>query len=108
MDNDNRLSYFFLGLGMGVAAGMLFAPKSGEATREFLRQKADDSAEFMKRRGEGLRESASEYVEKGRTALSQQRDNISAAMDAGKAAYREAVGGEGGAPGRSPSEAEGI
>ncbi len=108
MDNDNRLSYFFLGLGMGVAAGMLFAPKSGEETREFLRQKADDSAEFVKRRGEGLRESASEYVEKGRTVLSQQRDNISAAVDAGKTAYREAVGGEGRGPGRPASEAEGI
>ena len=108
MDNDKRLSYFFLGLGMGVAAGMLFAPKSGEETRDFLRQKADEGSDFLKRRGEDLRESATEYVEKGRTVLSQQRDNIAAAMDAGKAAYREAVTGEDGAPGRTTSQAEGI
>jgi gas vesicle protein len=108
MDNDKRLSYFFLGLGMGVAAGMLFAPKSGEDTRDFLRQKADEGSDFLKRRGDDLRESASEYVEKGRTVLSQQRDNIAAAVDAGKAAYREAVTGEGDAPGRTASQAEGI
>ena len=29
MDDDNKFSYFFLGLGLGVAAGLLFAPKSG-------------------------------------------------------------------------------
>lgn len=92
MDDDKRLSYFFLGLGLGVAAGMLLAPKSGEETREFLKQKADEGADFLKRRGEDLRESATEYVDRGRTVLSRQRDNISQAVDAGKAAYREAVG----------------
>lgn len=108
MDEDKRLSYFFLGLGIGVAAGILFAPKSGEETRDFLRQKADESGDFLKRRSEDLRESATEYVEKGRTVLSQQRDNISAAVDAGKAAYREAVGCEGDGPRRATSPAEGI
>lgn len=95
MDENKRLSYFFLGLGLGVAVGMLFAPKSGEETREFLRQRADDGKDFIKQRGEDLRESASEYVERGRTVITRQRDNVAAAMDAGKAAYREAVAGEG-------------
>ena len=91
MDDDKRLSYFFLGLGLGVAVGMLFAPKSGEETREFLKQKADEGTDFLKKRGEELRETASDYVDRGRTAISRQRDNISAAVDAGKAAYRDAV-----------------
>jgi gas vesicle protein len=113
MDEDKRLSYFFLGLGLGVAAGILFAPKSGEETREFLRQKADEGSDFLKRRGEDLREQAGDYVEKGRSVLNQQRDNLSAAMDAGKAAYREAVAGEGNVGGgarivRNAADAEGI
>ncbi len=91
MDDDKRLSYFFLGLGLGVAVGMLFAPKSGEETREILKQKADEGADYLKKRGEELRETASEYVDRGRDAFSRQRDNIAAAVDAGKAAYREAV-----------------
>jgi len=94
MDDDKRISYFFLGLGLGVAAGMLFAPKTGEETRDFLRKKADEGADFIKRRSDDLRESASDYVDKGREVLNKQRDNISAAVDAGKAAYREAVTGE--------------
>ena len=47
MDDDKRLSYFFLGLGLGVAVGMLFAPKSGEETREFLKQKADEGTKEL-------------------------------------------------------------
>ena len=42
MEDDSKLSYFFLGLGLGVAAGVLFAPKSGAETREFLRSKAEE------------------------------------------------------------------
>ena len=42
MEDDSKLSYFFLGLGLGVAAGILFAPKSGAETRDFLRSKAEE------------------------------------------------------------------
>ena len=106
MDEEKRLPYFFLGLGLGVAVGMLFAPKSGEETRDFLRQKADEGTDFIKKRSDDLRESAADYVDKGRSALNKQRDNISAAVDAGKAAYREAVTDD--APGRTASGPEGI
>ena len=41
MDEDKKLSYFCLGLGIGVAVGILFAPKSGEETRQLLKSKAD-------------------------------------------------------------------
>jgi gas vesicle protein len=82
MDEEKRLPYFFLGLGLGVAVGMLFAPKSGEETREFLRQKADEGTDFIKRRGEDLRESATEYVEKGRTAIASSATTSSAWMPA--------------------------
>ncbi len=91
MEDDKRLSYFFLGLGIGVAVGVLFAPKSGEETREFILTKAGEGKDYIKRRGEDLRESAGEYVEKGKTAITRQKDHLSAAVEAGKAAYREAV-----------------
>jgi gas vesicle protein len=90
MDDDNKISYFFLGLGLGVAVGVLFAPKSGAETREFLRNRAEEGADYMKRRGVELRESASDAVERGKENLRRHKDNLSAAVDAGRAAYREA------------------
>ncbi|MBK7928228.1 MAG: YtxH domain-containing protein [Bryobacterales bacterium] len=94
MDEDKKLSYFFLGMGIGVAVGILFAPKSGEETRELIRSKAGEGKDFLKRRGEEARESATEWVERGRTAVGRQKEQLSAAVEAGKQAYREAVTGD--------------
>ncbi len=93
MEEDSKLPYFFLGLGVGVTLGILFAPKSGEETRDLLRSKADEGRDYLKRRGEDLRESATELVDRGRTAVARQKDRLSAAVEAGKQAYQEVVSG---------------
>ncbi|HEX4594565.1 MAG TPA: YtxH domain-containing protein [Bryobacteraceae bacterium] len=93
MEDDNKFSYFFLGLGLGVAVGLLFAPNSGAETRDLIRSKADESKDYLKKRGNELRDTATDAIEKGKTAVSRQRDHLSAAVDAGKQAYREAVTG---------------
>jgi gas vesicle protein len=91
MEDDNKLSYFFLGLGLGVAVGVLFAPKSGAETRDFLRNKADEGTDFVKRRAEELRDSAADAIDRSKDSLRRHKENLSAAVDAGKQAYREAV-----------------
>lgn len=91
MEDDSKFSYFFLGLGLGVAVGLLFAPKAGPETRELLKSKADEGKEYLRRRSLELRDTASEAIEKGKSAVTRQRDHLSAAVEAGKQAYREAV-----------------
>jgi len=91
MEDDNKLSYFFLGLGLGVAVGVLFAPKSGEETRNLLRSKAEEGADYVKRRGVELKDTATEALDRGKQTVARHRDNLSAAVEAGKQAYRESV-----------------
>jgi gas vesicle protein len=91
MQDDNKFPYFFLGLGLGVAVGLLFAPKSGSETRELLLNKADEGKEYLKRQGEQLRSTAGEALDRGKSALARQREQLSAAVEAGRQAYREAV-----------------
>ena len=91
MEDENRLSYFFLGLGLGVAVGVLFAPKSGAETREFIRSKAEEGVDFVKQRGDEFRQTATETIDRGKDNLRRQKESLSAAMEAGKQAYREAV-----------------
>ena len=95
MDEDKKLSFFFLGLGIGVAVGILFAPKSGEETRDLIKTKAGESKDFIKRRSDDLREQASELVDRSKDVVARQKEQLAAAVDAGKQAYREAVAGEG-------------
>jgi gas vesicle protein len=63
------MANFFLGFGIGVGVGLLFAPKSGEETRDLLLNKADEAKEHLKKQTEGLRESASDLVDKGRDEI---------------------------------------
>jgi gas vesicle protein len=91
MEDDSKLSYFFLGLGLGVAVGVLFAPKAGTETRQFIRSKANDSVDYVKRRSDDLKDTATETIDRGKETLRRHKDNLSAAMEAGKQAYRESV-----------------
>lgn len=91
MDQENRLSYFFLGLGLGVAVGVLFAPKAGAETRELIRNKAEESGEYVRRRGNELRDSATGAIDRSKEELNRRKDHLTAAVDAGKQAYREAT-----------------
>jgi gas vesicle protein len=91
MDDDKRFSYFFLGLGIGVAVGVLFAPKSGEETREFIKGKAEEGRDYLKRRGEELRDQTADILDRGKQAVASKKDQLTAAVEAGRQAYRETV-----------------
>ena len=54
--DKNGLSSFLLGLGVGVGIGMLFAPKSGQETRQIIKEKAEEGTEFIKQRGTELKD----------------------------------------------------
>ncbi len=102
MEEKNGFGYFLLGLGLGVAAGILIAPKTGAETREFLKSKAGESGEYLKSRAsestdylkgrtEEVRTAASDVLERGKQEVNRRKDNLSSAVEAGKQAYRDAV-----------------
>ena len=89
--DKNGLSSFLLGLGVGVGIGMLFAPKSGQETRQIIKEKAEEGTEFIKQRGTELKDTASGWVDKGKEAVGRQKETLNDAVEAGKQAYRDAV-----------------
>ena len=91
MEDDNKLSFFFLGLGLGVVAGVLFAPKSGAETRDFLTSKANETAEEARRRAMEVREAALDTYDRGVGAVQRHKENLAAAVEAGRQTYREAT-----------------
>jgi gas vesicle protein len=89
-DRDgNGILWFLLGTGVGIAAGMLFAPQSGNETREILMAKADEGREFVRKRAQEAKEQAAEWAERGKDVLNQQKEQVLSAVEAGKQAYRE-------------------
>jgi gas vesicle protein len=87
-NTGSKISFFLVGLGIGALVGILFAPKSGEETREYLSQRADEGREYAQRKARELREWAEDLVERSKQAASRQKETLSAAVDAGRDAYQ--------------------
>jgi gas vesicle protein len=61
---------FIAGAAVGAAVALMFAPASGEQTREYLGQRAREG-----------RDRASEAAKQGRDLLNRQRDTIATAFE---------------------------
>ncbi len=70
---------FLLGAVAGAAVAFLYAPASGQETRDFLSEKA--------RVG---RDKATEAARQGREMLTRQRENLTSAIEKGREAYQQA------------------
>lgn len=70
---------FIAGAVTGAAVALLFAPASGEETREYLADRAREG-----------RERAAAAARQGREALNRQRDSIASAIERGRDAYQSA------------------
>ena len=90
-DNGNTLVWFLAGLGVGALLGVLYAPRSGRETRQALREKAEEGRDFVVTRGRQAKEQAQQWADKGREAVGKHKESLSAALDAGVQAYREAT-----------------
>ena len=70
---------FLVGALTGAAVALLFAPASGEETREYLGQRAREG-----------RARAREALEQGREAYERQREHLSSAVERGREAFQQA------------------
>jgi gas vesicle protein len=80
-------NYFLVGLGIGSMIGVLFAPKSGEETREYIAKKAREGNELAHKKARELRDRVDETVERGKEIIAQTEGRIATAIDAGVETY---------------------
>jgi gas vesicle protein len=67
---------FLLGFSLGLGFGMLFAPKPGSETRDYLGSKASEGTDYLRQQGQQLKDSASDLLERGKSAVMSQKDRI--------------------------------
>lgn len=110
-DTSSKLSYFLIGAGVGAVVALLFAPKAGRELREdisgatkrsidyantnakALGQKASTAYSTSREKANELyglsREKTQNIVEAGKSVISEQKNRVTAAIEAGKRAYQE-------------------
>jgi gas vesicle protein len=111
------LAWFLAGLGVGALVGILYAPKSGRELREDLANNTREGAEYLRNRTRQAAEEVSalvdkskeqvgeyvergreavdrgraqweEFVERGKSLVADQTTRVTAAVDAGRQAYK--------------------
>lgn len=89
-DRDgNSVLWFLAGLGVGALVGVLYAPRSGNEIREAIRSRAEEGREFARERAREARDQATDWIDRGREILNQQKEQFRSAYDAGRQAYQE-------------------
>jgi gas vesicle protein len=83
--------WFLAGVGIGGLVGVLYAPRPGSETRDDLRARAEQGRDYVRGRAREAREQATDWVDKGRDVVNQQKDQFRAAYEAGRQAYQEAT-----------------
>ena len=102
-NSGDKFLYFLAGAGIGAAFALLFAPKSGRETRDLIARTATDSKDFLSTkvnegrqmvedRGRKIGDDFTSFVDKSKEAVQRQKEQLTAAFEAGKAAYREEKG----------------
>jgi gas vesicle protein len=90
-NNGGSFGWFLAGMGLGALVGVLYAPRSGSETRDVLRARAEEGRDYVRTRAREARGQASEWVDRGREVVNQQKDQFRAAYEAGRQAYQEAT-----------------
>src|ERR1035441_1414925 len=70
----NRLAWFLTGAVIGATAAILFAPKSGKETRQFISDKTQQGREAVADTGKDIADASKEMYDRGRQLVEDAAD----------------------------------
>ena len=91
---DSSVGSFLIGVAIGAGVALLFAPRSGEATRRQItgtaRRARDEVRGRVTQTFEQARAEVEQRIESARSAIELKRTQVNRAVDAGRAAAQQA------------------
>lgn len=61
----SKVGIFLAGMGIGAIVALLFAPRTGEETRDLIGKKAGEGRDYIQNKSKEFRKQAQEAVERG-------------------------------------------
>ena len=74
MEDNNNFGWFLAGVVIGAGAAILFAPKSGKETRDYISQTTKGSKEAMEASGRDLMERGKALYDQGKKIVDDASD----------------------------------
>jgi gas vesicle protein len=65
-EEGRKLGWFLVGAALGGAVALLYAPKSGRETREYIKKKAGEGKEVLAETGKEVLDKGREIYDKGK------------------------------------------
>jgi len=81
VSNGRGTVNFLVGLSIGLALGLLFAPVSGEEAREWIAETTEDNVKRLRRQGRRWVSQAQDVLDKGQDSVSKVLKNSRNALD---------------------------
>lgn len=82
---------FLSGLGIGVAAGLLFAPKSGAETRAAVKDSLNEGQNYIRQQTSDVKDAITGTIERGKQAARRTTEGVTQAFEDGKTAFQKTV-----------------
>jgi gas vesicle protein len=87
--SEFRISDFLIGLGIGVVAGLLWAPRSGEDTRQEVRRRSGEGMDYLTEQVEKLRDSADKILAMTKDWIGRQGESLESKATELRKAYQD-------------------
>jgi len=88
-DESSGFSYLLIGIGIGMVAGLLLAPRSGEEMREDIRRRTNEGVDYLNQQAEKLRDGAEKVVSKGKEWIGRHSDSVQSTVETRKPSHEQ-------------------
>jgi len=85
--NEANLSYLVIGVGLGLIAGLLWAPRAGTEMRQQMRRGANDGLDYLTTEAEKFGAGADRWIASSKSLLEQLRAWVSRARKRQEATF---------------------
>jgi gas vesicle protein len=86
----DSIPYLLIGIGIGLVAGVLLAPRSGEEIRRDVRRRANEGLDYLNQQADRVRDGAGKAVAKGKEWVARQSESVQSASEIRKP-YHEQI-----------------
>jgi gas vesicle protein len=75
-DEFSGIPYLLIGIGIGMIAGVLLAPQSGQEIRRDVRRRANEGLDYLNQQADRVREGTGKVVTKGKEWIARQSESV--------------------------------
>jgi gas vesicle protein len=88
-DGFSSFPYLLVGIGVGMVAALLLAPRSGEEMREDIRRRTNEGVDYLNQQADKLRDGTERVVSKGKEWIGRQSESHQSAIATRKPSHEQ-------------------